>query len=117
MEINEGIKKMIEENVVAFASCDDNGNLRNIAVAFVKVKDNKIIITNNYMKTTLENIKKNNNVSLAVWEEENGFGIDGAAEYYEEGEWYDFVKSLKENEDEPCKGAIVIEVNNVRKLG
>ncbi len=115
--IKEEIKKIIEENPVAFATLDSKGNPYVIAVAFVKVKNNQIIITNNYMGTTLENIKRNPNISLATWNKDwEGYQIKGKAEYYENGSWFDLIKSIPENKDEPCKGAIVIKVNNVKKL-
>jgi len=115
--ITEEIKKIIEENVVALASIDNEGNPYCIAVAYVKVKDDKIVITANYMNTTLENIKNNPNVCLIAWDKDwKGYQIKGKAEYFEEGEWMDFVKAIPENKDEPCKGALVVEINNIKKL-
>ncbi len=114
--IDKQLKKTLEENPVAFATLN-NGKPHCIAVTYVKIKDDKIVITNNYMKTTIENIKRNNNVSLCVWNKNwEGYRINGEAEYFEEGEWYDFIKSIKGNENEPCKGAIVIKINEIRKL-
>jgi uncharacterized protein len=79
-------QKIIEENPVVLATINSKGNPHVIAVALVKVKDDKIIITNNYMKSTIENIKNNPNVSLAVWNKDcKGYRIDGKAEYYEQG--------------------------------
>ena len=116
-KMEEEIKKIIEENAVALASVDNEGNPYCIAVAYVKVKDDKIVITANYMNTTLENVKNNPNVCLTVWNKEwNGYQIKGRAEYFEQGEWLDFVKTIPKNKDEPCKGALVIEVNNIKKL-
>ncbi|GBE19686.1 pyridoxamine 5'-phosphate oxidase [archaeon BMS3Abin17] len=116
MEINEEVKKMIEENPVALATIKD-GNPYVITVAFVKVKDDKIVITNNYMTNTINNIKDNPNVSLAVWNKDwKGYQINGKAEYFEEGEWHDFVKAIEENKDEACRGAIVVEVNKIKRL-
>ena len=117
LKMKQDIKKIIEDNPVALATVKSDGTPHVIAVAYVKVKNNKIVITRNYMNQTLDNIKNNPNVSLAVWDEDwNGYRIDGAAEYFEEGEWFNFIKSLKENEKEPCKGAIVISVREVVKL-
>ena len=109
--------KIIEENPLALATIKSDGNPHVIAVAYVKVKDNKLIITRNYMNQTLDNIKSNSKVSLAVWDKDwNGYRVGGTAEYFEDGAWFDFVKSLKENEDEPCKGVIVIDIVEVVKL-
>ncbi|MBU0957788.1 MAG: pyridoxamine 5'-phosphate oxidase family protein [Nanoarchaeota archaeon] len=115
--MEEETKKIIEENPVALATVNSEGNPHVIAVAFVKIKNEKIIITNNHMNLTINNIKGNSKVSLAVWNKDwKGYGIDGTAEYFEEGEWLDFVKSIEENKEEPCKGAIIISINNIKKL-
>lgn len=117
MRMNDEVKKIIEENVVALASVGTDGNPYCIAVAYVKVKDEKIVITANYMNTTINNIKNNSNICLTVWNKEwIGYQIKGHAEYFDEGKWRDFVKAIPENKDEPCKGALVIEINNVKKL-
>ena len=116
--INEKAKKIIEENPVALATSDNNmPNV--IAVAYVKiVADDKILITDNYMKGTKENIEKNPNICLAVWDKEwNGYKIIGKAQYLTSGEWFDFIKSMPENKGFPAKGAILITISKIRELG
>lgn len=116
--MNKDVKRIIEENPIAFATVNLDGSPHVIAVAYVKVKDDKIIITNNYMTTAVANFKKNKMISLAVWNKKwDGYRIEGEANYFEEGEWFDFVKSIKENEDEPCNGAVVIDIKEIKKLG
>ena len=119
MKIEE-IKDKIENAIVALASVNSEGKPHAIAVACIKVKDGKIIITDNYMRTTIKNIKSNLNVSLVFWEGEEGkeigYRIDGKAEYHNSGKWLDFVKGLEENKDMPSKGAIVINVEEIRGL-
>ena len=45
VEINEELKRLIEENALAFATVDENGNPHCIAVAFVKVvSKNQILV-------------------------------------------------------------------------
>jgi uncharacterized protein len=109
--------KIIEENPVAFATMDIQDNPYVIAVSSVKVKNDKIVITDNYMKTTLENIKKNPSVSLIVWNSKlKGVQIKGIAEYFQEGEWMKFIKQIPENKNEPCKGALVINIKNTKEI-
>ena len=110
--------KIIEKNPVAIATCSKEGKPHVIAVAYVKVKDNKIVISDNYMRTTIENIKENPEISLASWNKKwEGYRINGKVEYFETGEYYDFVKSIEENKEEPCKGAVVVTINEIKKLG
>lgn len=116
--ISSKTKKIIENNPVAVATSVMN-KPHVIAVAFVKViGKNKILITDNFMKTCKENILKNNNIALAVWDKKwHGYRIKGKAKYFSSGIWLDFVKKLKENRGYPAKGVILINVNEVVKLG
>ncbi|MFA7707614.1 MAG: pyridoxamine 5'-phosphate oxidase family protein [Candidatus Pacearchaeota archaeon] len=122
MEINQGIKNIIESNAMGFATTDKNGNPHNIAVGFAKViSKDEIIITNNYLNETINNISKNNNVSLVVWQrdwEENcvGYELKGTAQYFTSGKWADFIKKIPINKEEPCKGAILIKINKIKHL-
>jgi hypothetical protein len=115
--INDKIKKIIEENPVAFAT--SNNNIPNvIAIAYIKVvSDNEILITDNYMNGSKENLLKNPNVCLAVWDRDwNGYKIIGTAQYLTNGKWFDHIKELPENKDCPAKGAILVSVTEIREL-
>ena len=120
--LNEGIKNMIEKNALGLATIDSSGNPHNIAVAYVKViSDDELIISDNHLKETIENIQKNPNVSLVVWHKDwekscIGYELKGTAEYFTEGKWIDFIKKIPINEGEPCKGAIKVKINNVKVL-
>lgn len=116
--IDEKSKKIIEGNPVALATIDENNHPNVIAVAYVKiVGNNEIIITDNYMTKTKENIQQNPNICLAVWNKDwDGYKIIGTAEYLTSGEWFDFIKSLPENKGLPAKGAILVSVKEIRKL-
>ncbi len=116
--MNDELKKLIEDNIVAFSTVDEKEFPHTIAVAYVKVKDDKIIVTDNYMVTTIENITRNNKVCLCAWSQDGelGYRIKGFASYHQNDEWHEFVKKLPENEGFPSKGAIVIEPVNVTKL-
>ena len=114
------MKKLIEENALAFSTVDETGNPHCIAVGNVRVvSKNQILIGDNYMAETVRNIKKNKNVSLAVWcrsWEKNcvGYELRGAAEYFKEGKWREMIKEI--HKGFPAKGAILITVDKVKKL-
>lgn len=116
MEI-DNIKEKLEKATIAVASVDEKGTPHNIIIMYAKFKDNKVVITDNYMKKTIENIKNNPYVSLVFWKEEEGWRVDGEAEYYDSGKWLNFVKALKENKELPAKGAVVINIKEIKKLG
>jgi len=113
----EDIKEIIENKIVALSSVTPDNKPHSIAVEINEVIDNKIIITDNQMKKTVENIKNNPNISLVFWQGEEGWRISGTATYHSSGKWLDYVKSLKENQGFPAKGALVIKVEEITKLG
>ena len=113
----EDIKDKIENKIVAFTTVTKEGKPHSIAVEINKVIDNNIVITNNQMNVTPINLKGNSNVSILYWDDETGFRIEGKAEYYETGEWLNYVKKLKENKDYNPKGAIIVKVKRIIELG
>jgi uncharacterized protein len=116
MNINSKIKKIIEKNPAAFATISGSKPYV-IGVAYCKVLDkNTIIITDNFMKSTVKNILKNDHVALVAWNKKwEGVQILGRVEYYREGKWLNYVRKLKENRGMPAKGAILIKVSKVIK--
>lgn len=115
-------KKLIEDNAVAVATVDKNGNPHNIAVGYVKVvESNKIVITNVGMKETIENLKRNKQIALVVWnknweKECVGYEMRGGAKYFTSGKWKKFVENLPENQNYIPKGAILVTVHKIKKL-
>lgn len=118
-EILSDAKKLIEENPVALATIDEHNKPNVIAVAYVKVvSKDQILITDNYMKQTRENLQKNNDVCAAVWNRNwEGYKLVGTAEYFTSGKWKKFVEEMPENKGLPAKGAILVTVSKLIKLG
>ena len=70
------------------------------------------------MKQTKENIEKNNNVCCAVWDKNwNGYKLVGKGRYFASGKWKKIVEEMLENKGLPAKGAILITVSKLKKLG
>ncbi len=116
MEV-EDLKNGIENATMAVATVDSSNKPHCIAIMYAKVRSGKIIITNNYMKTTIQNLKENPYVSLVFWAGEKGWRINGKAKHFDSGEWADFVKNMPENKDEPANGALVVEIESITELG
>ncbi|MFA5392488.1 MAG: pyridoxamine 5'-phosphate oxidase family protein [Candidatus Paceibacterota bacterium] len=114
MKLTKNIKKIIEQNPLAFATI---GNKKPyvIGVASCKVVEgDKIVLTDNFMKTTVRNLLENNNVALVVWNKKGeGCQFLGKAKYYKKGKWLNYVKKLKENKEFPAKGAIIVKVEKI----
>ena len=117
--ITDEIKKLIENNPLSLATVNEDGKPNVIGVACVKVvSENQIVITDNYMKQTKDNILRDSNVCLAVWNKDwEGYKFVGKAEYHTEGEWKEFVEKDSDNEELPAKGAICVTISEVIKLG
>lgn len=118
VQINTEVKKLIEENTISFATVNQDNTPNVIGVACVKVVSaNQLVITDNFMKQTKENIKINDNICLAVWDSNwEGYKFLGKAKYFSEGEWVKFVKKIQDNKNLPTKGAILITISEVIEL-
>lgn len=116
--IDRDIKRIIEKYPLALATICSDKSPHVIAVAYVKVIDkDKILITDNYMKTTKNNILKDGKVALCVWNDKwRGWRLKGIAEYYGSGPWLKRVKEMPENKGLPAKGAIIVNIKEVTKL-
>jgi predicted pyridoxine 5'-phosphate oxidase superfamily flavin-nucleotide-binding protein len=106
---------LIEKNILSLAT-SKNDKPHQIAVAAVKVLDNRIIITDNFMQETKRNLISNKNVSLIFWSGSGGYELRGKAGYSSSGKWLDFVKKLKENKGFKPKGAIIVKIKKIKKL-
>jgi uncharacterized pyridoxamine 5'-phosphate oxidase family protein len=119
--ISPGLKKFIESNAIGFATVSKNGKPHNIAVAYVKVVEDKIVISNSHIKKSVKNLKKNNNVSLVVWNKEwekacVGYEFVGKAKNYTKGKWFEYVRNLPDNKGYKIVSAIVVKVTKIKKL-
>jgi predicted pyridoxine 5'-phosphate oxidase superfamily flavin-nucleotide-binding protein len=114
--MNNNIKNLIEKSTLALSTINQEGTSHIIAVSCAKVLDGNLIITDNYMRKTKENIINNENVSICVWDNEEGFELIEAAKYHDSGKWKEFVKKLEENKGMPAKGAILVKINKINKL-
>lgn len=122
INISPDIKNLIEKSAIAIATVDEMGDPHCITVVFAKVvSENQILITDNYMIKTIENLKRKPSIALAVWGKDwekkcFGYGLKGSTEYFTEGKWHEMVESFPGNKGEPCKGAILITIEKIKKL-
>ena len=124
MNLNK-YKSLIENNPLHIATVNDQ-NKPNISVASdVRVlSDNKLIISCNEMNNTQKNIQLNNNVALTSFNSEwVGLRVFGIAEFYTDGEYYDFCMNtfFSDNEVTPFgatkpKGAIVASIEKIEDI-
>jgi len=76
MKIEE-IKDKLEKANIAVATVDSENKPHAIAIMYAKIKDGKVVITNNYMSSTIKNLEGNPYVSLVFWKERKDLGLMG----------------------------------------
>lgn len=115
--ISDEFKELIENNPVALATVMKDGRPNVIGVAYVKVIDQEtLLITDNYMSQTKEDIVNNPHVAIVVWDKDwKGYKLVGQAQYYSSGKWIEMVKNIPGNKGLPVKGAILVKVEKVIK--
>ncbi len=118
--MDKNLLKLLKTEAVALATVNSEGVVNQAAVAGVKFREDKFLITDIYLGVTVENIKVNGQVSLLVWARDwedscISFTVKGKAYYLETGEEVEFVKNLEENKDEDMKGVIVISPIDIKK--
>ena len=118
IKIDSDVKKIIENNIIAFSTINKSNKPNVIAIAYAKViSNNQILVTDNFMKQTKENLVLNNNICLAVWDKNwNGYKISGTAQYFIDGQWKKYIENMSKNKGLPTKGAILINISELNKL-
>lgn len=120
--INKEIKKLVEGNALALATVNEDGRPHCIAVAFVKViSPLRLLITDNYMVDTRRNIIRNAEAEICAWNKDwqkncLGYRLKGKMKYFQSGKWLLLAKKIPENKNEPCKGAIIMTIYQIKKL-
>ncbi len=111
-------RKLIEQNPCHIATISPNGK-PNLAVASdIKVLDEThILISNNEMIHTPDNIIVNKNVVLTSFNSDwAGIRLTGTAEYLTKGTYMDLCNKYFLNETATPKGAIVITIEKVEGI-
>ncbi len=113
------INNINEHQSVIFTTASKTGNPRSIYVIPNRVTENEIIISNIQMKTSIQNIKENNQCFINVYfpqKEDLQYKIEGKAKVYENGDLFEEIKNYEETENLPpelkVNSIIVIEITN-----
>ena len=102
--------------IMALATVDNEGVPNVSAIASKKVIDENTLWTiDTFHKKTLQNIRQNGRVSIALWKDSVGYQIKGKATHYTEGSVFEKGKEwiLTLKPDKIVKGVIEIKVEQV----
>jgi len=102
--------------IMALATVDNEGVPNVSAIASKKVIDENTLWTiDTFHKKTLQNIRQNGRVSIALWKDSVGYQIKGKATHYTEGSVFEKGKEwiLTLKPDKIVKGVIEIKIEQV----
>lgn len=117
ISMNENIIKILNEQIWYLCTYSDEPNA--VPVGFkMMTEDNKLIIGDVMMKTTVDNIKANGKAAISVCDLKGpeGYQIKGKAEYLSEGPIVDKLKQIAEEKFKgkmTAKGAVIITPEKV----
>jgi len=118
-KIPQRVRKLFEkENLVAFATSDEDGNPNVIPIFWKKIINNEtIILLDNFMKMTKQNLQRNNKVCISFWnpKTEEAYKIKGIATYHTNGLMFEegvrFIQS--KNPGRAPKGVVDIKITEI----
>lgn len=119
MELSNKQKELFSHiEFVVFSTSNTLNQPRSIIVQVNKAEDDRIIITDNEMRITRENLLKNDKVFILAFEKDYSYclKISGKAEYKTSGEYFDFVKSLETNKGFRPKGVIITRIESIEEF-
>lgn len=109
---------LIENNPCHIATINLD-NTPNLSVASdIKVLDDEtILISNNEMVHTPDNIIKNENIVLTSFDGSwRGLRLTGKASYFTQGNYFDICNKFFKNENVTPKGAIVVKIKSIEGI-
>jgi predicted pyridoxine 5'-phosphate oxidase superfamily flavin-nucleotide-binding protein len=111
MEWKDALKE--RQNIV-LATSSKEGSPRAIVVVSLGFVDDRLLIGACPMGKSLENIRENNKVSIATFENNAYYRIDGIATIYAEGKYLE--TAVRKSNPPLPKGAIVVDIKEVFDL-
>ena len=100
---------------IVFTTVDKDGKPNTIYASCVhRIGDDRIVVANNKMHKTLENIKAGTKASiLYITKEKKAFQIKGTLDYHIDGDIYEDMKNRWLDKKYPGHGAVVLNIEEV----
>jgi hypothetical protein len=115
-KINDEMKRVLENSIWVLATADKQGIPNAVPIHWGKVlRDDKLMMVNNFMKKTLDNISVNPNVSVSVWKEKTGFQFKGKASVETSGSNFEAGRAmvLEANPKANPKGVVIVDLQAI----
>lgn len=110
--------RLIEgNNIIVLATANKYGQPRAILAEANVVQERKIVITDNQMSITKQNIIENPQVSVLAYNKDYSkfLKMSGKATYYLDQSHVDWARSLETNKNWESKGVVEIIIDNVEE--
>ncbi len=124
--LNDKMKEIFaKQGIFALGTADLSGIPNVVPVAAVKILDDEtILVSDQFFRKTLGNLRENSKAAISFWEAEKGEGyqIKGEASIHTDGKIYEdtaeWVRELSEKIGHPMqsKGAIVIKIKEIYSI-
>ncbi len=117
VKLTEEIKGSMKGIKTIYLATSSRGGVPNVIPmgAFKLMDDETMLLSDQYMKKTLQNIKENPHVALTFWGENGGFQLKGTVTLHTDDQIFKddvaWVKSMKPNLNP--KGALVMKITEV----
>lgn len=112
------VEKMILSADAKALATYSEGNLNVVPVSTVKIVHGDILLVDYFMERTVENILKNDSVSLVCWKDMYGFQIKGKCSYITSGKQFEetceWIKEILP--ERTVKGVLIIEPTEIHDI-
>ncbi len=115
LKITEEMEQILNSTLWVLATADTEGMPNAVPIHFKKIlSDNQLLLVDNFMQKTRENILANPQVSISVWKESTGYQFKGYARVETSGENFETaVKMVEGKMPVPPKGAVVVSLTSI----
>ena len=115
--INDEMKKVLEETSLwVLATADSHGMPNAVPIRWTKILANDtLMLVDNFMKKSVDNIAANPNVVISVWKDSTGYQFKGTASVETSGVNFENGKKmvLEGNPKLNPKGVVILRVDSI----
>ena len=116
-KINDEMRTLLEEtDIWVLATADSNGIPNAVPILFVKLmRNDRLLLVDNFMKKTVDNISVNPNVSISVWKDKTGYQFKGKAKIETSGANFEVgEKIVKDKKPELTpKSIVLVDIDSI----
>ena len=117
VKLTPEVKEVIQnQKPLPIATADKNGKPNVIFVGMWKfIDDETIMIVDNFLKKTANNLKENPKLSIVGYDGESkkSYQVKGSVDYLEKGDRFEEAKSLAESKKLPGKAVVIFHIEEV----